>query len=94
MTITLAGHANPKFLGQRLAEQFPAMAGRTQVICTTDKSTGSRVRILTNAAVNAADVEAFVRSLSRQVVTEAVSQDEILTPDQAPKTRRVRGRRR
>jgi tRNA 2-selenouridine synthase SelU len=82
MTITLSGYANPRFLGQQLAQQFPAMAGRTQVICTTDKRAGSRVTILTNAAVIADEVKSFIYKLSAQTVAATITQDAVLTPDQ------------
>lgn len=89
MTITLPGHANTKYLGAKLAEQFPAMAGKTQVICTTDRRSGSRVTIMTNATtITAEAIAAYVRDLSAQVVASAVEQDAVLTPVPPMKHRR------
>ncbi len=90
MTITLAGHANPRYLGQMLAAQFPAMAGKTQVICTNNRRAGNVVAIMTNAAVNATEVETYVRSLSAQTVQATQALESVLTPDEQPRPRRRR----
>lgn len=90
MTITLAGHANPHLLGQKLAAQFPAMAGKTQVICTNNRRAGNVVAIMTNAAVDRTEVETYVRSLSAQTVAATQAIESVLTPDQQPKSRRRR----
>lgn len=90
MTITLPGYANPHYLNRQLAANFPAMEGRTQVIATTSRKSGGRVMIMTNAVVDGAAVEAFVRTLSAEVVTSYKTMDALLTPDQQPKAKRQR----
>lgn len=88
MTITLPGYANPIFLGQKLAEQFPAMQGQTQVIRTSSRKTGPQVTVFTNAQVDATAVKTFIIDLSQRTVADTQAIETVLTPDQQPKARR------